>query len=162
MKPATVAAACVAISLLTYFQFPGHTWLQQDSQIYAPILERLSDPSVLKNEILAEKPHVAYTLYDETARALRAVMRLDFHGVLACEQVGAGVRHLGAVSAGAGDLRGGRAGPTEDKVPRALCALFIAAICSLGAVVAGPSVLTFEYEPTPRASRCPWRCAPPD
>ena len=24
---------------MTFFQFPGHTWLQQDSQIYVPILE---------------------------------------------------------------------------------------------------------------------------
>src|ERR1019366_8508439 len=29
----------------------GHTWLQQDSQIYVPILEHLRDPAVLRNDI---------------------------------------------------------------------------------------------------------------
>ena len=37
MKPLATAAASVALALLTFFQFPGHTWLQQDSQIYVPI-----------------------------------------------------------------------------------------------------------------------------
>ena len=30
--------AIAALALLTFFQFPGHTWLQQDTQIYAPVL----------------------------------------------------------------------------------------------------------------------------
>jgi hypothetical protein len=34
-------------------------------------------------------------------------------------------------------------------------ALLVAAICSLGALIPGPSVLTFEYEPTPRAFAVP-------
>ena len=45
MKPLATAAVCVALALLTFFQFPGHTWLQQDSQIYVPILEHLRDPT---------------------------------------------------------------------------------------------------------------------
>ena len=36
MKPLAAAAASVALALLTFLQFPGHTWLQQDSQIYVP------------------------------------------------------------------------------------------------------------------------------
>ena len=66
MKPLATAAVCVALALLTFFQFPGHTWLQQDSQIYVPILEHLRDPAVLRNDILVQHPHVAFTLYDET------------------------------------------------------------------------------------------------
>ena len=73
MKPLATAAACAALALLTFFQFPGHTWLQQDTQIYVPILEHLRDPAVLRNDILVQQPHVAFTLYDETALALRAV-----------------------------------------------------------------------------------------
>ena len=169
MKPLTIAGACLALSLLTYFQFPGHSWLQQDSQIYAPILEHLRDPSVLRNEILAEQPHVAYTLYDETARALRAVTGLDFRDVLACEQIvarafGIWGLYLMALAiclqvcprAGQADPQTAWApDPRTTRVPPAPLALFIAAICSLGAVVAGPSVLTFEYEPTPRAFALP-------
>ena len=165
MKPLTIAGACLALSLLTYFQFPGHSWLQQDSQIYAPILEHLRDPSVLRNEILAEKPHVAYTLYDETARVLRAVTGLDFRDVLAGEQILArafgiwGLYLLALAICGAGLQAcptGRQADPQTAWVPRpAPLALFITTICSLGAVVAGPSVLTFEYEPTPRAFALP-------
>jgi hypothetical protein len=33
----------------TFLQFPGHTWLQQDSQIYVPILEHARDATVLRN-----------------------------------------------------------------------------------------------------------------
>jgi hypothetical protein len=148
MKPLAIAGACLALSLVTYFQFPGHSWLQQDSQIYAPILEHLHDPSVLRNEILAEKAHVAYTLYDEIARALRSLTRLDFRDVLAGQQILArafgvwGLYLLALAVCGAGASACHRA-------------LFITAICSLGAVVVGPSVLTFEYEPTPRAFALP-------
>ena len=71
MNRRVVWGAVAALALLTYFQFPGHTYLQQDSQIYLPILENLRDPSVLRNDILAQHPHVAFTLYDETALLLR-------------------------------------------------------------------------------------------
>src|ERR1035437_6209186 len=143
MKPLTIAGACLALSLLTYFQFPGHSWLQQDSQIYAPILEYLRDPSVLRNELLAEKPHVAYTLYDETARVLRAVTGLDFRDVLACEQIvarafGIWGLYLMALAiclrvrapAGRADPQTAWApDPQMTRAPPALLALFIAAIC---------------------------------
>src|SRR5712691_6810029 len=87
MKPLATAALCVALALLTFFQFPGHTYLQQDSQIYVPILEHLRDPSVLRNDILVQHPHVAFTLYDEAARALRGVTGLGFREVLAMQQL---------------------------------------------------------------------------
>lgn len=144
MRRAGAAAACVALALLTFFQFPGHTWLQQDSQIYAPILEHLRDASVLRNDPVAEHPHVAFTLYDEAARALRAVTGAGFREVLEWQQIA--TRALGIwglfLLAEAFGLA---------LVP----ALTVAAICSLGALIAGPSVLTFEYEPTPRAFAVP-------
>ena len=160
MKSPIVAAACLALSLLTYFQFPGHAWLQQDSQIFAPILEHLRDPALFRNEILAAKPHVAYTLYDETARALRGATGLDFQAVLALEQIAAralgiwGLYLMALTMCRAGLWSG--AGAVGDKRKwDELLALFIAAICSLGANIAGPAVLTFEYEPTPRAFALP-------
>lgn len=138
------AAGALALALLTYFQFPGHTWLQQDSQIYLPILENLRDPSVLRNDILAQHPHVAFTLYDESARLLRAMTGTGFHTVLTVEQiatraVGIWGLYLMALAIG---------------FP-AIPAASIAAICSLGASVLGPAVLTWEYEPTPRAFAVP-------
>src|SRR5664279_5690423 len=87
MRPLATAAACGALALLTFFQFPGHTWLQQDSQIYIPILEHLRDPAVLRNDILVQHPYVAFTLYDETSLALRAVTGAGFREVLAAQQM---------------------------------------------------------------------------
>ena len=136
--------ACVALALLTFFFKPGHTWLQQDSQIYVPILEHERDASVLRNDILVQRSHVAYTLYDEIAVALRGVTGLGFREVLAAEQIA--TRALGiwglmmlAESLGLGWWQ----------------ALIAAAICSLGARIVGPEVLTVEYEPTPRAFAVP-------
>src|SRR5882762_3698890 len=70
MKRFVVRSAILGITLLSFFQFPGHTWLQSDTQIYMPILEPKSDALVLQKDLIAEHPHVAFTLYDETAIAL--------------------------------------------------------------------------------------------
>ncbi|HEY1339483.1 MAG TPA: DUF6798 domain-containing protein [Bryobacteraceae bacterium] len=144
MNRAALAAACAALALLTFFQFPGHTWLQQDTQIYAPILEHQRDFSVLRNDLLVQQSHVAFTLYDETARWLRALTGAGFEYVLGFEQIvtralGIWGLYLMATAIGL------RMGP----------ALAVAAIASLGAAVAGPQVLTLEYEPTPRAFAIP-------
>src|SRR4051794_22836467 len=87
MKNWPVAAATVVLTLLSFYVFPGHTWLQQDTQIYAPILEHLRDPSVLGNDILVERPHVTFTLYDEMALGLRRITGLGFREVLAAQQM---------------------------------------------------------------------------
>jgi len=144
MRPFAIAAASVALALLTFFQFPGHTWLQQDSQIYVPILEHLRDPSVLRNEILVQHPHVAFTLYDEAAIGLRSLTGLGFREVLAFQQVAtraAGIWGLILMAEAMGLGLGS--------------AILVAAICSLGASITGPQVLTTEYEPTPRAFAIP-------
>ena len=144
MKRLATASLCLAFALLTFFQFPGHTWLQQDTQIYAPILEHVRDPAVLRNDILVQQPHLAYTLYDEVALGIRRITGLGFREILQAQQLI--TRALGfwgllllAESFGLG--LGG--------------AVAVAAICSLGVVVQGPSVLTVEYEPTPRAFALP-------
>ena len=140
-----VGTAIFGLALLTFFQFPGHTWLQQDTQIYAPILEHLRrDPSVLDRDLVVEYPHVSFTLYDEVALALRRLTGSDFQHVLGAEQIvcralGIWGIYLMATAAGL-DL---------------WAALTAAAIFSLGAMIAGPQVLTFEYEPTPRALAVP-------
>jgi hypothetical protein len=140
MKPTLVAAAVVALAFLSFFYFPGHTWLQQDSQIYTPILEHLRDPSLLRNDVLVQRPHVSFTLYDEVALGLRALTGLGFREVLGALQIltrifGVWGLYLMATAAGLAPRR----------------ALLVAAIVALGAMIVGPQVLTFEYEPTPRA-----------
>ncbi|MFB3828492.1 MAG: DUF6798 domain-containing protein [Bryobacteraceae bacterium] len=144
MNRLIIAGAIFAIALLTFFVFPGHTWVQQDTQIYAPILEHLRDRSVLHNDILVQRPHVTFTLYDECALALSRATGADFEHVLKALQIA--TRALGVwglyLLAGATGLA-------------AAPALMVAAILSLGATVAGPSVLTLEYEPNPRGFAVP-------
>lgn len=139
-----IALALIVMTLLTYYLFPGHTYLTQDSQIYVPILEHLWDSSVLARDILVERPHVAFTIYDEVALFLRWTTRFGFHEILAAQQLvfrGLGLWgiYLIAISA-LGSRR---------------LALLVSAIFALGAEVAGPAVLVIEYEPTPRAFAIP-------
>jgi hypothetical protein len=144
-------AACVVagvaicgLALLTFFQFPGHTWLQQDMQIYAPILEHLRDPGTLDRDLVVQYPHVSFTLYDEVVLGLRRLTGFDFEHLLSAEQIVCRALGIWGVylmaTAGGLDL---------------YAALMATAIFSLGAMIAGPSVLTFEYEPTPRALAVP-------
>ncbi len=144
MKHLPLAAAIAVLTLLGFFQFPGHTWIQQDTQIYAAILEHLRDPGVLRNDMLVERPHVSFTVYDEMALALREWTGLGFREVLGAVQIltrALGIWGLYLVATALGLA----VGP----------ALLVAAILSLGAVVGGPTVLTFEYEPAPRAFAVP-------
>ena len=139
-----MAAAIGALTLLNYFQFPGHTYLQADTQIYIPILEHLWDPGVLAQDLLVQKPHVSFTLYDEVAAALRKLTGLPFRHVLAGEQIffrGLGIWGLYLIASAAGLSVG--------------ASLLVAAMVSLGATISGPSVLSFEYEPTPRGFALP-------
>lgn len=144
MSQVAAGAAIIGLALLTFFQFPGHTWLQQDTQIYAPILEHLRDPDALNRDLVVQYPHVSFTLYDELTIGLRQAAGFDFEHVLGAEQLvcralGIWGVYLLATASGL-DL---------------WAALMVAAIFSLGATIAGPSVLTFEYEPTPRALAVP-------
>jgi hypothetical protein len=144
MKRLATAGVCLALALLTFFEFPGHTWLQQDTQIYVPILEHQRDASVLRNDILVQHPHVAYTLYDEISLALRGLTSGSFRSVLAAQQIV--TRTLGIW---------GLLMLAEALGLTFLPAVTVATICSLGAWIAGPQVLTIEYEPTPRAFAVP-------
>jgi hypothetical protein len=137
-------AAILAISLIHFFQFPGHTWLQSDTQIYAPILEHMWDPTVLGKDLIVQHPHVAFTLYDETAITLRKATGLDFRLVLegeqfVCRALGIWGVYLMATALGLSEI----------------LALLVAAVLSLGAFITGPSVVIFEYEPVPRGFAVP-------
>jgi hypothetical protein len=136
--------ALVLLSLLTYFLFPGHTYLTQDSQIYVPILEHLWDPSVLTRDILVQRPHVAFTIYDELALSLRWLTHLGFHEILAGQQIlfrALGLWGIYLISLTVLNER--------------RLALLATAVFALGAEVPGPAVLLMEYEPTPRAFAVP-------
>lgn len=137
-------AAFALITLLGYFQFPGHTYLQSDTQIYIPILERLRDPGLYKADPVALRPHVSYTIYDEVSLALRRLTGLDFEWVLAAQQLvfrflGVWGVYLIATAMGL----------------QTRMAVVVASIVHLGASIHGPAVLTVEYEPVPRGFAIP-------
>jgi hypothetical protein len=141
---AGVAAAVFFVTLLTYLQFPGHTYLQQDTQIYVPILEHLWDPSVLSQDILVQRPHVAFTLYDELALTLRWATGAGFEVILAALQIvtrGLGLWGIYLIALAV----------LSDR----LWALLVMAVWGLGAAIDGPAVLVTEYEPSPRAFAIP-------
>ena len=49
-----IAAILLLFAILGFFVFPGHTYLQSDTQIYIPMLERAWDPSVFGKDMVAE------------------------------------------------------------------------------------------------------------
>jgi hypothetical protein len=134
-----VALGIFGLALITFFWFPGHTYLQADTQIYVPLMERLWDPSVLTRDLLASRPHLAYTLYDEAAFLIRAITHAPFRFALEAQEIV--YRALGLLGV---FLIGGALG-LDRRIAFAVAALF-----GLGATIDGPAVLTFEYEPVPR------------
>lgn len=138
-----VGTAIVVLTALT-FLFPGHTFLQSDTQIYLPILEHFRDPALFTRELLAQHPHTSFTIYDESALALSRVTALQIETVLVGEQFVFRALGILGVFLLACALR-----------LRAPLALLAAAAFSLGATIAGPTVLSIEYEPVPRGFAVP-------
>jgi len=136
--------ALAALAAFGYYVFPGHTWLQQDSQIYVAIFEHLRDPAVLAADPVATHPHVTYTLFDEVALGLRQAFGLDFHTSLAAQQLV--LRWAGLVGMYLLALRLGM---------NAWGAVFASALFGFGSSIFGPAVLTVEYEPVPRGFAVP-------
>lgn len=133
------AVALGAFTLLTYFQFPGHTWLQQDSQIYVALLEHLDNPSTLARDLVAVHPHVKWTALDEIARTLHAVTGLSYPVIFGVQMLL--FRFLGLVGI---FLLAGSAGLNRTG------ATFVSFLFGLGLFVGGPEILTIEYEAVPR------------
>lgn len=133
-RRAAWGASIVAIALFGYFLFPGHTYLQSDTQIYVPMMERMRDPALFTRDIAVMRPHLAYTAYDEATVALSRVSGVSLETALTFEQLV--FRALGVTGLILIALRFGLA-PLE--------AWFVAAVVSLGATIIGPAVLTVEY-----------------
>src|SRR6202042_2441872 len=87
MKALLWGACVLLITFLGYFFFPGHTYLQSDTQIYIPMLERLHDPALFPRDIVALRPHLLFTVYDEAALFLRGLTRAGFESVLTAQQL---------------------------------------------------------------------------
>jgi hypothetical protein len=143
-RPLAALIALIGIGLFGFFVFPGHTYLHQDSQIYLPMMERLVDGRVLGNDLIATHPHLTFTAYDEIAVGIRKVTGLDFQVILVAQQIL--TRLMGLFGA---FLLAQAAGLSYS------ASTLVAGLYGLGATVVGPSVLTIEYEPTPRTFALP-------
>lgn len=133
---------CLGITAITWLEFrffPGHTYLQSDTQIYLPILEHIDTPNYLTRDPIATHPHVTYTIYDEVAVFLHQAAKSDFEKVLVAQQVlfrAAAILGVFLIVECAGFS--------------ALLSFVLAALINLGASLLGPAVLLVEYEPIPR------------
>lgn len=139
-----IAAAIAIMTLAGYFRFPGHTFLSSDTQIYVPLFEHLRDPSVLADDIVASRPHLSFTIYDEVALWVHRALGAPFQHILVAQQLSFRALGLWGVFLLASSF--------GLKVSSALC---VAAIFGLGATIGGPAVLTIEYEPVPRGFAIP-------
>lgn len=134
-----VLLGIVAITWLEFAVFPGHSWLQSDTQIYVPILERLASPGFLSRDLVATHPNVAYTIYDEVTLFLHEAGQLDFQTALVWQQLlfrGAAVLGIFFIAKSAG---------LADRL-----ALIAAALVNLGAMLYGPAIQLIDLEPTPK------------
>jgi hypothetical protein len=133
---------CLGIGLFTWLgfnYFPGHTYLQSDTQIYVPMIERLDSPGFLARDIVATRPHISFTIYDEATLAIHRVLKFDFEKALVLQQLlyrAAAMLGVYLIAIAAGAL------PAY--------AFLVSAFVNLGASLLGPAVLLVEYEPVPR------------
>lgn len=139
-----LALGIAAFTGLQFRIFPGHTYLQSDTQIYLPILERLDEPGFLSRDPVAMRPHVSYTIYDEVTLALRHALHADFEAILTGQQLL--FRGLGFLGIYLFFLAGGLT---------RLEAFAGSALFHLGGALLGPAVLLVEYEAVPRGFALP-------
>lgn len=144
MQRAIVAIGLGLLTWLGYAYFPGHTYLQQDTQIWIPVMEHLHDPSVLSKELIVTGAHVRLTLFDDVALWVRRATGLEFEPLLIGLQLLFRWGGLLGVYLLARALRISVA-----------ASLLAAALFGMGLTAAGPAVLSVEYEPVPRGFAFP-------
>lgn len=144
-RGALLLLALAVLALAGYFVFPGHTWLQSDTQIYAPMMERALHPQYFVNDIIARHPHLRFTIYDEVANLWRGLTGGSYKAILQGLQILLRFLALAAVYWICTSCR-----------LRPAHATLVAGLYGLGTTITGPAVLTVEYEPVPRAFALPF------
>lgn len=77
----------VAVTWFEFQVYPGHSYLQGETQLLVPMLERLDTPGFLSRDLVASNPTFAYTIYDEITLALHAAAHLTFEQALLRQQL---------------------------------------------------------------------------
>ena len=138
-----VPLLCLAIfaaAWLEFTVFPGHTYLEGDTQLYVPMLERMAAPGLLSRDLVATNGSLSLTAYDEATLLIHEGARQPLRRALLAQEF---VCRLAALL---GLFLLARATGLSH-----LFAFLIAAVISLGASLAGPAVLLTNPEPLPGA-----------
>ena len=80
----------LGLLVVTWFEFevyPGHSYLQSETQLLVPMLERLDTPGFLSRDLVATNPTFSYTIYDEMTQSLHAGAKLTLEQALRDQQV---------------------------------------------------------------------------
>ena len=131
----------LGLAFITYLEFryfPGHSYLQGDSQIFVPMLEKLDAPGFLSRDPVAVSPHLTYTIYDEATLFFHRLTKQSFETVLLAQLL------LSRAAALLGIFllvlsTGLNAG----------YALFLSSLINVGAVLPGVNELLIGREPVP-------------
>jgi hypothetical protein len=137
---ALLGLAIFAAAWLEFEVFPGHSYLEADTQIYLPMLERVDAPGLLSRDLVAANPALSLTVYDEATLFLHDVGRLRFRPALLGQQF------LFRMAALLGVFLLARAAGLSQ-----LFAFIVGFIVNLGAALAGPAVSLTAREPVPGA-----------
>jgi len=73
-----VPLLCLAIFATVWLEFsvfPGHSYLEGDTQIYLPVLERIDAPGLLSRDLVATSGNLSLTAYDEATLLLHEAGR---------------------------------------------------------------------------------------
>jgi len=137
-----IVLSLMALALATalgYLYFPGHHYLQQDTQIWLPVLAHAHDPAWFRHELIVTGAHIRLTIFDDVTLAMVRWLGVSIETALATQQV------LFRFLALLGVWLLARATGLS-----ATASVLAATICGMGATIIGPAVLTVEYEPVPR------------
>jgi hypothetical protein len=62
LRLALLSLAIFAAAWLEFTAFPGHSYLEADTQIYLPMLERVDAPGLLARDLVATNPTLSLKL----------------------------------------------------------------------------------------------------
>jgi uncharacterized protein DUF6798 len=129
----------ILITILSYGCYPGSSICEEDTQIYLPLLLKAQDASLLKNDLITQHPHTAFTLFDELVSFMSKFFRLSLPSALTVLQLISRCLLLASFF-----LLFRVLGCVRE------IALALAGLMMLGGAIPGVQILIVEYEPVPR------------
>lgn len=132
--------AFLAAAWLEFTVFPGHSYLEGETQLYVPLLERMDAPGLLSRDLVATNGTLSLTAYDEATLLLHEAGRQPLRRALLLQLFAFRLAALIGVF-----LLARATGLNE------LFAIVTAAIVNLGATLTGPAAALTNREPVPGA-----------